>query len=202
MGDASCWESLMGARGFNRILTLFPYTVPQVQVHAPMEYIICVTCATPVKKNRSLFLNVFLNTSSARIEGKTNVINTEWKCKKSERWAEVCAEKRGGKGAEKWNKNRLMMELVSRWGSPLTSQAPHSLAYPSPVNRRGDTTDLSQPAKSSSGEPTALPPSHPFPLSFFIPDRKENKLKLCNDRATLVTLPEEERSLQASIYGF
>lgn len=97
-------------------------------------------------------------------------------CKKSKG---LCS-KRGGKRAEKWNKNRLMMELVSRWGSPLTSEAPHSLAYPSRVNRRGDTTDLSLPAKSSSGEPTALPPSHPFTLSFFLPDCKEAKLKLCS----------------------
>lgn len=34
------------------------------------------------------------------------------------------------------------MEMVSRWGSPLTSEAPHSLVYPSPVKRRGHTTDL------------------------------------------------------------
>lgn len=46
----------------------------------------------------------------------------------------------GGKKKEKarkWNKNRLMMELVSRWGSPLTSEAPHSLAYPNPVKKEG-----------------------------------------------------------------
>lgn len=29
------------------------------------------------------------------------------------------------------------MELVSRWGSPLTSEAPHSLAYPGPVKKEG-----------------------------------------------------------------
>lgn len=77
----------------------------------------------------------------------------------------LCRE--GGiKGAEKWNKNRLMMELVSRWGSPLTSEAPHSLAYPSPVKRRGHTTDLSPPAKSSSGEPLPHLPIPPIPLSY------------------------------------
>lgn len=45
------------------------------------------------------------------------------------------------------------MELVSRWGSPLTSEAPHSLAYPSPVKRRGHTTDLSD-CQGSSARPT------------------------------------------------
>lgn len=55
--------------------------------------------------------------------------------------------------ARKWNKNRLMMELVSRWGSPLTSEAPHSMAYPSPVKRRGHTTDLSD-CQGPSARPT------------------------------------------------
>lgn len=50
-----------------------------------------------------------------------------------------------GGGIQKWNKNRLMMELVSQWGSPRTSEAPHSLAYPSPVKRRGHHTSLSLP---------------------------------------------------------
>lgn len=51
------------------------------------------------------------------------------------------------------------MELVSRWGSPLTSQAPHSLAYPGPVKRRGHTTDLSDYHGSSAG------PTHSLSLS-------------------------------------
>lgn len=62
-------------------------------------------------------------------------------------------EEKKKKKAKKWNKNRLMMELVSRWGSPLTSEAPHSLAYPSPVKRRGHTTDLSD-CQGSSARPT------------------------------------------------
>ena len=45
------------------------------------------------------------------------------------------------------------MELVSRWGSPLTSEAPHSMAYPSPVKRRGHTTDLSD-CQGPSARPT------------------------------------------------
>ena len=72
------------------------------------------------------------------------------------------------KKARKWNKNRLMMELVSRWGSPLTSEAPHSLAYPSPAKkRRGHTTDLSD-CQGSSARPTlslSLSLSLSLPLS-------------------------------------
>lgn len=112
----------------------------------------------------------FFNTPPSCIEGKTYVINTEWECKKIRGVGRGLCSKGGKKGAEKWNKNRLMMELVSRWGSPLTSQAPHSLAYPSPVNRRGHTTDLSLPAKSSSGEPTPHPLIPPV-LSLMLPTR-------------------------------
>lgn len=97
------------------------------------------------------------------------------------------------------------MELVSRWGSPLTSEAPHSLAYPSPVNRRGHTTDLSLPAKSRipPPNPPSWPPSYSFTLSAFLPGCREAKLKLCScdDWATPVTLPKEERALTSLQLG-
>lgn len=57
------------------------------------------------------------------------------------------------KAKKKRNKNRFMMELVSRWGSPLTSEAPRSRAYPSPVKRRGHTTDLSDGWGSNAPSP-------------------------------------------------
>lgn len=138
-------------------------------------------------------MTVFFNTPLSCIGGKTRY--QRWRKVQKIRGGGLCAGRGWGKGAEKWNKNRLMMELVSRWGSPLTSEAPHSLAYPSPVKRRGHTTDLSLPAKSSSGEPTPPPPrSHPFTLLFFLPGCGEAKFKLhsSDDWATPVTLPEEE----------
>lgn len=90
-----------------------------------------------------------LNTMEEKDSGKE--IDREGK---SGELTKIRALSEGGekKKTRKWNKNRFMMELVSRWGSPLTSEAPHSLAYPSPVKRRGHTTDLCD-CQGSSARP-------------------------------------------------
>lgn len=64
----------------------------------------------------------FFDTPLLCIEGRTHLINAEGKCStksgvlKKKVWGERGLRREGGKkkGAENWNKNRLMMELVSR----------------------------------------------------------------------------------------
>lgn len=125
---------------------------------------LCVSCRGGGGKNniRSQIRNqslqvlkqVFLRHAQRAKHSSTHRRRAQYGRKQTEKANVEDWKKRAGEGEKrakkKWNKNRLMMELVSRWGSPLTSEAPHSLAYPSPVKRRGHTADLSDCQGSST----------------------------------------------------
>ncbi len=120
------------------ILGSKPETEPCRFFHFPLS---CIQAKTHLNTMEEEDSGKEMETEKAKVES--------WKKRTREVW--VVEKKK--KKARKWNKNRLMMELVSRWGSPLTSEAPHSLAYPSPEKRRGHTTDLSD-CQGSSARPT------------------------------------------------